>query len=203
MSEIGILGGSFDPFHLGHLSIAKAALSECGLAQIILLPARVQPFKVGRQMAESSDRINMARLAVCENPAFTVCAIEAESEEVSYTYNTLCALRALYPEDNLHFIMGTDSFLTLEHWYRGEALLREFSFIVAVRPGSPWEETEHKARELRQKYGARIKILHNKVLEVSSTEIKEDIRQGRSIAGRVPEAVERYIHEHGLYQRLY
>lgn len=203
MSEIGILGGSFDPFHLGHLSIAKAALKECGLSQIILLPAKVQPFKVGRQMAASRDRINMVSLVAKENQNFLVSDIEAAAEEVSYTYRTLCTLKEAYPKDQLHFIMGTDSFLTLENWYRGEDLLREFSFIVGVRPGYREEETRDKVRELRQKYDAQIKVLHNRVLEVSSTQIKENIRNGQSIRQWVPYAVERYIHEHGLYQSLY
>lgn len=203
MSEIGILGGSFDPFHFGHLSIAKAALKECGLSQIVLLPARVQPFKVGREMASSRDRINMARLVAKENQNFLVSDIEAASEEVSYTYRTLRALQDLYPQDRLHFIMGTDSFFTLENWYKGEELLREFSFIVGVRPGYREEETRMKMGELRQKYDAKIKVLHNKVLEVSSTEIKENIRNGQSIRKWVPYTIERYIDEHGLYQTLY
>lgn len=200
MQEIGILGGSFDPFHRGHLSIAKAAMKECGLSRIILLPTKVQPFKIGREMASSRDRVNMVNLIARENENFIVSAIEAESSEVSYTYRTLQRLQAEYPADRLHFIMGTDSFLSLESWYRSEELLREFSMIVGIRPGYKESETVETMHRLRETYGARIRILHNRVMEVSSTEIKENVKSGKSIRAFVPFQIERYICEHGLYK---
>ncbi len=200
MRKIGILGGSFDPFHKGHLSIAKAAMKECGLSQIILLPARVQPFKVGRTMASEEDRVNMVSLIARENQNFIVSTIEAYGEEVSYTYDTMQTLKKQYPADRLHFILGTDSFLSLECWYKGKELLQEFSFIVGVRPGYKESETVETALRFGNSYGTYVKILHNKVMEVSSTEIKQNIKAGKSISEQVPYAVERYIHEHGLYQ---
>ncbi len=200
MRKIGILGGSFDPFHKGHLSIAKAAMKECGLSQIILLPARVQPFKVGRTMASEEDRVNMVSLIARENQNFVVSTIEAYGREVSYTYDTLQALKKQYPADRLYFILGTDAFLSLECWHKGTELLQEFSFIVGVRPGYRESETAETAARFESSYGTCAKILHNKVLEVSSTEIKQNIRAGKSISELVPYAVERYIHEHGLYQ---
>ncbi len=200
MREIGILGGSFDPFHRGHLSIAKAAMKECGLSRIILLPTKVQPFKIGREMASSEDRVNMVSLIARENENFIVSDIEACSQEVSYTYRTLQRLQEEYPADRLHFIMGTDSFLTLESWYRSEELLREFSIIVGIRPGYKESETVEYMHLLRKKYGSRIRVLHNRVMEVSSTEIKENVKSGKSIRELVPFQIERYICEHGLYK---
>lgn len=200
MAEIGILGGSFDPIHKGHLSIAKAAMKECGLAKVILLPAKVQPFKVGRAMAPEEDRVNMVSLIARENHNFAVSTVEAYSQQVSYTYKTLQILKQEYPKDRLRFILGTDSFLSLEKWYKGEELLREFSFIVGVRPGYKESETEETVRRMRTLYGTSVKILHNRVLEVSSTEIKQNIKLGKSIRHQVPFSIERYIHEHGLYQ---
>ncbi len=203
MSGIGILGGSFDPFHYGHLSIAKAALKECGLSKIILLPTKVQPFKLGKKRASEMDRVNMVRLIAKHNENFTVSTIEAFSEEVSYTYKTLQILSKEYGQDNIHFILGTDSFLSIESWFKGEELLRTYSFIVGVRPGYKESETEEKMQYFRETYGTRVKILHNRVLEVSSTEIKENIRQGKSIRKHVPYEIERYINEHGIYKELY
>ena len=199
MSEIGILGGSFDPFHNGHLSIAKAAMKECGLAQIILMPTRVQPFKVGREMAAEEDRDNMVSLIARRNHNFAVSTIEAYGQEVSYTYDTLKALKREYPRDRFHFILGTDSFLSLETWYKGEALLREFAFIVGERPGYKESQTGKMAEKFRHLYGTQIKILHNRIIEVSSTEIKNKIKLGKEIRTLVPYEIERYIHEHGLY----
>ncbi|MBR3786275.1 MAG: nicotinate-nucleotide adenylyltransferase [Firmicutes bacterium] len=203
MGQIGILGGSFDPFHYGHLSIAKAALKECGLSKVVLMPTKVQPFKLGKKRASEEDRVNMVRLIAKKNENFAVSTIEAFSQDVSYTYKTLQALSEEYGREKLHFILGTDSFLSIETWYRGEDLLREYSFIVGVRPGYKENETEEKMRYFQEKYGTKVKILHNRVLEVSSTEIKERIRNKESIRQFVPYEIERYIDEHGLYQDLY
>ena len=203
MGEIGILGGSFDPFHYGHLSIAKAALKECGLSQIILMPTKVQPFKLGKKRASEIDRVNMVRLIAKNNENFTVSTIEAFSQDVSYTYKTLQVLGEEYDREKLHFILGTDSFLSIETWYRGEDLLRNYSFIVGVRPGYKESETEEKVRYYRETYNTKVKTLHNRVLEVSSTEIKEKIMRGESIRSLVPYEIERYINEHGLYKDLY
>lgn len=200
MSEIGILGGSFDPFHYGHLSIASAAMKECGLAKVFLMPARVQPFKVGKEMAAEEDRVNMIRLIAKRNENFAVTTIEAFGRKVSYTYDTLQELKARNPKDHFHFILGTDSFLSLEKWYKGKELLCEQDFIVGIRPGYKESETIEKAEKFRREYGTGIKLLHNRIIEVSSTEIKENIRNGKGIRHLVPYEIERYIYEHGLYQ---
>ena len=113
MSEIGILGGTFDPFHFGHLSIAEAAIKEFDLSEVILLPTKVQPFKIGREMASEEDRVNMVRLIAKKNKQFRVSTIEAYGQRVSYTYKTLKLLQKEYPDDKFYFILGTDSFLTL------------------------------------------------------------------------------------------
>ncbi len=200
MSEIGILGGTFDPFHFGHLSIAEAAIKEFDLSEVILLPAKVQPFKIGREMASEEDRVNMVRLIAEENKQLRVSTIEAYSQRISYTYKTLKLLQEEYPDDKFYFILGTDSFLTLEEWYKGEELLQEFAFIIGVRPGYKISEMEAMTKKLRERYNAEIKMLHNEIVEVSSTEIKNNIRSGKSIKSLVPLQIERYIDEHGLYK---
>lgn len=200
MSEIGILGGTFDPFHFGHLSIAEAAIEEFDLSEVILLPTKVQPFKIGREMASEEDRVNMVRLIAEENRKLRVSTIEAFSQRVSYTYKTLKLLQKEYPDDKFYFILGTDSFLTLEEWYKGKELLREFAFIIGIRPGYKISETENTAKRLKEKYNAEIRMLHNEIVEVSSTEIKNNIRSGQSIENLVPTQIERYIDEHGLYK---
>ncbi len=199
MDRIGILGGTFDPFHIGHLSIARAAMEECALHQIVLLPAKVQPFKLGHKMAAEEDRVNMVRLIAEENAGFSVSTAEAYSSGISYTYKTLKTLEKSYEGARLYFILGTDSFLSLENWYRGEDLLREFAFIVGIRPGYKEGETAEKAEILRNRYGTEIVLLHNRTVNISSTEIKKNIKRGKSIRQLVPFSIERYIYEHGLY----
>lgn len=200
MKKIGILGGSFDPFHNGHLAIGNAALEECGLDKIILLPTNVQPFKIGQERASNEHRINMTNLIAHENKNFVVSTVEAESSEISYTYNTMQHLSAEFPNCELCFIVGTDSFLGLESWYRHEELLSEGSFIIGIRPGYKETETENKAAYYRDKYNTKIQILHNQILQISSTEIKQNIKNGESINLLVPDSIERYIYEHKLYK---
>ncbi|WP_303857450.1 nicotinate (nicotinamide) nucleotide adenylyltransferase [Aminicella lysinilytica] len=200
MNEIGILGGSFDPFHLGHLSIAEAAIEELNLTKVILIPTKVSPFKLGKKMASEKDRVAMTRLAAQEDEKFEVSTIETDRSSVSYTYKTLELLKKSMEDTKIWFMMGTDSFVSLESWYKGQELLEEYSFAVAARPGFDVSVVEYKAEKYRVKYGAEVRILHNRMLDISSTEIKEAIKEGRSIEGYVPQRIERYIDEHGLYK---
>ena len=200
MSNVGILGGSFDPFHLGHLSIANAALEEFDLEGIILLPAKVQPFKVGRDMASERDRVNMIRLITEKNSQLALSTVEAFGDDVSYTYKSLSHLQRVNSEDRLFFILGTDSFLTIEKWYRYKDLVSEFSFLIAGRPGYKEAERDALINRLRTEYDADIRIIHNQTVEVSSTLIKQHIREGKPITDLVPPEIERYINENGLYK---
>ena len=200
MNEIGILGGSFDPFHLGHLSIAEAAIEELNLTKVILIPSKVSPFKLGKKMASEKDRVAMTRLAAQEDEKFEVSTIETDRSSVSYTYKTLELLQKSMEDTKIWFMMGTDSFVSLESWYKGHELLEEYSFAVAARPRFDVSVVEYKADKYSEKYGAEVKILHNRMLDISSTEIKEAIKEGRSIGEYVPQRIERYIDEHGLYK---
>jgi len=200
MSKIGILGGSFDPLHNGHLSIAEAAAEELRLDRVILMPAKVSPFKLGRKMADEKDRVAMVSLMAAVNDKYIVSTLEIDNDGISYTYDTMCQLRKLYTDDELWFLMGTDAFLSLDTWYKGPELLKGFAFAAAPRPGFDIRVLEKKAAEYIDNYDAKISILHNRMLYISSTEIKSAIREGRPIGSFVPEEVERYINEHGLYK---
>ncbi|MDD6154977.1 MAG: nicotinate-nucleotide adenylyltransferase [Eubacteriales bacterium] len=203
MSDIGILGGTFDPFHNGHLSIADTAVKDAGLKKVILMPARVSPFKIGREMASDVDRLNMVKLGANGHKGLEVSTIELNSDGVSYTYKTLSILKKYHPDDILWFIMGTDQFICLESWYKGPDLLREFSFILAVRPGFDDRVTRDKIARYTELYGTSVRILHNRQLDISSTDIKKAVREGRDISDLVPPDVERYIYEHRLYREIH
>ena len=200
MKKIGVLGGTFDPFHYGHLSIAEAALDEFELDEICLLPNFVQPFKVGRKITSPHHRVNMVNLIAEKHPEFRTLKREAFSDEVSYTYKTMKSLKEENPENIYYFILGTDSFLNIENWYKAEMLVREFPIIIGERPGYREEETYNLVHKLESAYNADIGILNNNILEISSTEIKDNIRRGISISEMVPPEIERYILDHGLYR---
>jgi len=136
MKRIGVLGGTFDPIHLGHLSLARDAIFQAKLDKVIFVPAGKQPFKLWNDISSAAERMDMLRLAVLDEKDMEVSGVEIDSEEISYTYKTLRALRnKMDSGDKLYFITGTDTFLKLETWKEAEALLRENAFVVGVRPG--------------------------------------------------------------------
>lgn len=197
---IGVLGGTFDPVHTGHVTLAKSALLQGNLKKLIVMPAHVQPFKLGKDISDDCHRLNMAKLAFEDMAEVEVSDYEINHTDISYTYETLCSLQKQYPDDKIIFIMGTDSFLSLDTWYMGTELLETFAFLVSARPGYRESELEIKIEEFRRRYGTEVEKLMMTMPDISSTEIRAKYEAGLSIAGDVPEAVERYINEHGLYK---
>lgn len=150
-------------------------------------------------MASSQDRVNMAELIARKNSNFIVSTIEAFDDRISYTYETMEILSKEFPDDEIFFIMGTDSFLSIKGWYNWEDFVSKYAIIIGVRPGYKDQETMDMKAELEDKYNAKIRILNNTEKDISSTEIRNMIRDGESIKGLVPYEIERYIYEHGLY----
>lgn len=203
MSDIGILGGTFDPIHLGHLCIAEASLRSGGMTKIILMPAKVSPFKLGREMAREEDRLAMTELVAEKDPDIEVSKIEIESEEISYTFKTLNILHKLHPYETYWLIVGSDQFLNLESWYKGKDILEEYQIILAPRPGYKMDEVREKIRRYTTVFGTAVRVVENDMLDISSTMIKEAIRNGSSIESLVTPEVEQYINEHGLYREIH
>lgn len=164
------------------------------------MPAKMQPFKKGKKVAEPHHRMTMAQLAFKGNTKVEVSDYEMANTEISYTYDTLTYLRGVYPEDTLYFIMGTDSFLQLDTWYKGVDLLKTSSFAVSVRPGYREEELEERIGYYRKEYGTRVSKIYAKMPDVSSTEVRNRLKSGEDASDLLPEAVERYIYENGLYR---
>lgn len=200
MKKIGILGGTFDPFHLGHVSIGERSIEEVGLDELILLPANVSPFKINREMVEEIHRINMLEAFVKNHPDFSVSRLEIDTDNVSYTYDTMETFRKLYLDDKIYFICGSDALVTVENWYKGKMLLENTDFIVANRPGIDGDVLNEKIKHYVDSYLTEIILLTNPILEVSSTEIKEKLKLGMSIHNLVPGEIEKYIDEYALYR---
>ncbi|MBK5262977.1 MAG: nicotinate (nicotinamide) nucleotide adenylyltransferase [Peptostreptococcaceae bacterium] len=198
--KIGILGGTFDPVHFGHLSIAKQALEELALDKLIVVPAKLQPFKLNVPVTIGKHRTEMLKLAFEGFEKVTVSDYELNQNKVSYTINTLNAFKKEYPESELWFLMGADSFLKIEIWKNAKDLLSQFNLIVGVRPGYKEKELENQIKHLEKTYGTKIYMLKNEKLDISSTDIRKGISQGKSINEFVSLAVERYITEYALYK---
>ena len=200
MNKIGVLGGSFDPIHLGHISLAKEALVQAGLSQVIFMPVHQQPFKLDVALASDEDRLAMLREVVAEEPGLEVSDLEITNQGISYTYLTLQTLKAQHPETKIYFITGTDSFLKINIWKNAEELLVENTFIIGHRPGYREQELLLRVDEMKKLYQTEIVVMNNRRLDISATKIREMVASGQPISQFVPARVERYIKTHGLYR---
>ena len=200
VGRIGVLGGTFDPAHMAHIALGRAAITEADLEKLIVMPAYIQPFKQQNHVTNDEQRLEMARLAFADVSHAEVSTFETDRAEVSYTYDTLTELKKSYTQREIFFITGTDAFITIDTWYKGIDLLRNFSFAVSVRPGCLEEELNTKIAEYKEKYGTNVVKLTARMPDISSSVIRQRYREGKPVTGLVPEKVERYIEEHGLYQ---
>lgn len=189
MARIGILGGTFDPPHNGHIAIASAALVELDLQKILFIPAKIQPFKAGIAISSANDRIAMLDLALSANDKFEISKIEIEREGISYTVDTLKSLRGTYPLDDLYLLIGADNVSQIEKWHHADEITRLCKIAAANRPGYRQSGS----------FSERILFFEMTPVDVSSTEIRRKIRAGESISAMTPQSVEEYILSHKLY----
>lgn len=196
---LGILGGTFDPVHMGHLHMAEAVYERMQLEQIMFIPAYVAPHKVGLDFAPAEERFRMTQLAVEPYSQFVVSDIELRRSGVSYTIDTVRELSKIYAGRELYFIIGADSVVQLHTWNNIYDLLELATFVAAGRPG--YEGVmEQVVATLGAEAAKRIVLLDTPEYDISSTDIRTRIRSGQSLAGLVPSAVEEYIRSHGLYK---
>lgn len=193
-----IYGGTFDPIHIGHIALAGHAVNQCGIDKLIFMPAFVSPFKQDRRVTPGCDRAAMIESVLHYNKAFCLSRYELSKEGPSYTYETVMHWKSLL-NGKLSFILGFDSVIEIDQWYRGEDLLREISLITARRPDADDNSGFEKIRYYKEKFGTETTILEMEPVDASSTEIRMNRHNGRSISGMVAPEVEKYIIEHDLY----
>lgn len=197
--RIGLLGGTFDPIHLGHLIVAEEARTRLSLDRLLFVPSRQPWRKAGREIAPEADRLAMVRLAVEGNPGFEVSLVDLERAGPSYSVDTVCDVRAtLSPEAELYFILGYDALMDLPHWHAPDELARITRLVTVIRPGyaldwSPLEQAIPEAREA-------VTLLETPEIGISSTEVRQRVAAGRSIRYWVPDLVAEYIQQQGLYR---
>jgi nicotinate-nucleotide adenylyltransferase len=198
--RIGILGGTFDPPHIGHLWLATLAADALPLDRVVFMPALLPPHKRDRSMSSITDRLLMTRLAISGNDAFELSALEVGRPGPSFTIDSVEELQRAYSDARLFLLMASDSLAQIDSWREPDRLLSLIEWAVAPRPGSSLPDGE----QLRDRFGAaaqRIHLLKGPSLDVSATEIRRRVAAGRAIRYLVPQAVEELILEKGLYRR--
>lgn len=199
MKKIGLLGGSFNPIHMGHLLLAESARDQFGLERVVFIPAGKNPFKQKNKHIDREHRLNMVKLAVESNPYFEVSDIELRRPGISYTVDTIDEIAKEYPDSALYFITGADIMFEITLWKEAERLLKTVNFITTFRPGYSHRKLDERIEELEQTYHAHIFKLFNKEMDIASTDIRGRIQNGHSIKYLLPEKVEAYICQHKLY----
>ena len=200
--RLGILGGTFDPVHYGHLLLAEAAREQCRLDQVWLMPAAIPPHKQDHQLSNVEARIEMLELAVAGDPAMIVSHVEAERGGVTYTVDTLDRLKTEAPERELIFLMGADSLADLPNWREPARICQLATIAVVGRAGQkvdysvlvdlvPAERLESFRRHQ----------VEMPTIDLSSHDIRQRVARGQSIRYRTPRAVEKYIETHELYRK--
>lgn len=199
MKKIGIMGGTFNPIHCGHLFIAEEVMSDCFLDEIIFVPTGTPPHKNNKEILDGKIRYDLVNKAILGNKNFKVSDIEIKRSGYSYSVDTLKELNERYDKTQFYFILGADAFLYLKKWKNIDKLNQYCSFIVVARPGYDKELLLEESELLNTKYNINSQIIDIDGINISSTTIRERIRLGKSIKYLVPKNIIIDILENKLY----
>ncbi|HET7034159.1 MAG TPA: nicotinate-nucleotide adenylyltransferase [Thermomicrobiaceae bacterium] len=200
VTRLGIIGGTFDPVHLGHLIIAEEFWYRLGLERVLFLPTSSPPHKVGRAISPVADRLAMLRLAIEGNPHFAVSLVDVERSGPTYTADTLAILAGQHPGAQLFFLIGLDSLRDLPTWHEPGRIVRQARLAVAGRPGVTLDLPAVLAQV--PEAADRIDFVDVPQIDISASAIRRRVRNGAPITYQVPPAVEAYISARGLYRTL-
>lgn len=199
--KIGILGGTFDPIHKGHLMLGEYAYRQFKLDLIWFMPNGNPPHKSNDSIeSQTTNRVEMVKRAISQTEYFSLQPYEVENQEVHYSYKTMEYFEKMYPEHEFYFIIGADSLFSIEKWVHPEILLKKCVILAAYRDEKGTEEMVRQINYLNQKYCADIRLLNTPYVDISSSEIREMLKVGQSIRGIVPDSVCAYIEENQLYR---
>lgn len=198
--KIGIMGGTFDPIHNGHVMLGEYAKNLFALDEIWFMPNGNPPHKMNEKIeSQTKHRVEMVRRAIKDKDEFVLQLYEVERKEVNYSYLTMEHFIETYPDDEFYFIIGADSLFALEKWVHPEKLVKTCVILAAYRDDKNTDEMMTQISYLNQKYGADIRLLKTPNVDISSTEIRQRLKNGLSVRDMIPESVYQYIQEHHLF----
>lgn len=195
--KTGLYGGTFDPLHNGHIKVAQAAKNHLQLDRIIFIPAGDPPHKTDKQITDKAHRLNMVNLAA-ENVGAEVSDWELSRKEKSYSTLTVKYFKELFPEDEIFFIIGADSFRDLPSWWHYRELMGLCNFVVVSRPDV--DKSTFLSRFAGDETPPRVFFLDNILMDISSTQIRSMVKEGEDISRLVPPYIAEYIQNNGLYR---
>ena len=196
--KIGIVGGTFDPIHNGHLMLGAYAYDNFQLDKIWFMPNGNPPHK--SKEINVDFRLDMVKLAIEGKEEFCLSTFEIEEEKHSYSYETLEKLQQLYPQDTFYFIIGADSLFTIEFWKEPARIMHSCIILAACRDDKDMDKMYKQISYLTEKYSAKIELLKMPLIDISSSDIRQKRENGENIDNLVPQKVSAYIESHGLYE---
>lgn len=198
--KIGIMGGTFNPIHIGHLTLGQWAMNELNLDEVWFIPTGISYQKEKLQVLPGEERLHMTELAIADNVAFKCLDMEVKREGYTYSYETMEQLKRQYPEDTFYFIVGADCLFAIENWKYPEKIFESCILAAAIRGKASLGEMEKKKTQLEARFNGKVVLFPFSKLEISSTEIRSRVHEGKSIEHMVPEKVKKYIEEKGFYR---
>lgn len=200
MARIGVLGGSFHPFHKGHLQLGQYCIKHDIVDEVWFIPTGISYLKRNINMLSGEERLRLLELGIAGMDKMKALDIEIKRSGDTYTYETLEELNRLYPENEFYFMIGADCLFAIETWKNAERIFNASTLLAAQRDGIPKREMRRKIKELRERFGAKIILIDFPEMDISSTDIRERIKQGMSIDDLVPELEAAEILDRGYFK---
>lgn len=199
MRKIGIIGGTFNPIHNGHIALAETAYNELSLDEVIFISSGMSYFKKDIVMPSREDRFNMTNLAVSDVPYFSASDIEMKREGNSYTFETILELKKIYNDAEFFYIIGADTLFSMESWKNPEIIFENCNIVCAVRDDIDINELKDKSIDIENKYKTHVIILNFNKIQLSSSEIRKMLSNNENVSHLIPAGVLNYIKENKLY----
>lgn len=198
--KIGIMGGTFNPIHTGHLLLAEYAKEACSLDKVLFIPTGNSYMKNVSEILSGDVRLKMVDLSINEVEGFESSDIEIKREGNTYTCDTLVELKEVYPKAKFYFLTGADSFLNIHKWRNPDKILEHAVLVVVTRDGTSYKTLEEQKDFLLEQFGGEVEIVSFPTIDISSSDIRKRIREGKSIRFQVTDSVREYIDKNVLYR---
>lgn len=199
MRKVGIMGGTFDPIHIGHLILGENAYLQFGLDKVVFMPSGNPPHKKDRDGGTYLQRMDMVKLAIASNTHFEISDIEMNEDGYTYTYRTLERLVKEHPDTEYYFIIGADSLFYFDSWKNPQRIADACTLVVATRNHTSDEKLDEKIEFVRKLFNAKIEKLDTENIDCSSSQIRSWIKEGHTVKYYVPDTVINYIHTYHVY----